>query len=877
MKQMVESFSEREVEVLYGLAEGLSNYEIADRLFLSPSTVKWYVRQLNSKLDTSNREEIVERAEGMGLLNSDKPITAPVLHNLPYQTTPFVGREAELDELTTMLNNPEIRLLTILAQGGMGKTRIAIEAAEQQLNHFPNGVFFVPFQALSEISQILPHLANSVCYQISANDKRSDKEQVLEFFANKKLLLLMDNLEHLLDGIDIISEILQAAPNVKVLTTSREKLKLSGETVYLLRGMAFPAWESPADVLCYDAVRLLHQAAKRIKPDWEITEANLEFVSRICRLTEGMPLGILLAVAWLDVLTLDEIAAEIQKNVDFLETDMRDVPERQRSVRAIFETAWKRLELLEQQIFMKMAVFRGGCTRQAAEAITGASLRSLQSLVNKALISRSQDERFEIHELLRQYAEIELKKAEQAQSARNDHATFYAELLDNRENWLKGGKQLEALKDIETDFENVRTAWSWVIEQGNWTILDQMLASLAMFCLCTGQAGLGYTLFGMALEQLSPEGGLEKRRVWGRIFVRQTSCDFRLGDEKTLEIALKIAYETANGSEIAYCLWIIARVCKDSAQFERSRELATEALAVARSNNDYHNELLALWTLCDLAFDKDQDAKADLELIEEGLRRAREVNDIRALSSFLNINSFRSIMMQDYENAGKFAEESLTLNRMLGLHSSIANTLSNLSFLYCEQGRFELAEAYACELMAEGQHLNHLDYIGLAQQAMRDIRIYQGNFVDALSYSDELYKLWPEVATDPRDTSHLNLILSIIRCGLVEYEEATHLLYSSLEELVKGSVSFTYTRTIFAMALVLAYYEKLSERALELMSLLAHHRATTFWRVHPLIPPLLEHLKNTLSSEDYYIVWERGKQLDIIDTMKQLVDQYASK
>jgi DNA-binding CsgD family transcriptional regulator len=172
MSGLTESFSERELEVLKALAEGLSNHEIADKLFLAPNTVKWYVRQINSKLDTNNRDEIVVVAQALGLLNSEKPIVAPIKHNLPYQTSLFIGRDTELDELHAMLKKPEIRLLTILAQGGMGKTRIALEAAEQQLNHFQHGVYFVPLQPLSDSSQIIPHIANSTGYQIQSKDKR---------------------------------------------------------------------------------------------------------------------------------------------------------------------------------------------------------------------------------------------------------------------------------------------------------------------------------------------------------------------------------------------------------------------------------------------------------------------------------------------------------------------------------------------------------------------------------------------------------------------------------------------------------------------------------------------------------------------------------
>ena len=191
----VEALTGREADVLACLADGLSNSEIAERLFLSTSTVKWYIRQLNSKLDTTNRDEIVRRAQSVGLLDRDAPEPVAAKHNLLHQTTPFVGRETELDELAQILRLSEVQLVTVLAPGGMGKTRLALEAAEQQLDRFRDGVFFVPLQPLTEIEQIVPAIAQQMDFQFVA-DERSPKQQVLDYLRGKTLLLVIDNWEH---------------------------------------------------------------------------------------------------------------------------------------------------------------------------------------------------------------------------------------------------------------------------------------------------------------------------------------------------------------------------------------------------------------------------------------------------------------------------------------------------------------------------------------------------------------------------------------------------------------------------------------------------------------------------------------------------------
>ena len=202
--------------------------------------------------------------------------------------------------------------------------------------------------------------------------------------------------------------------------------------------MIFPDWETPADALEYDAVKLFMQSARLASTDFQLKTDDLIYLARICRLTEGMPLAIVLAAAWVDVLSLEDIANEIQESVDFLATELQDLPRRQWSIRAVFDPTWKRLKEDEQAVFMKFAVFRGGCTRAAAQTVTGANLRHLQTFVNKALLTRNPEGRYEIHGLLRQYAEEQLAKSAQLDEVYDQHSLYFCELLAQSEAGLKG-------------------------------------------------------------------------------------------------------------------------------------------------------------------------------------------------------------------------------------------------------------------------------------------------------------------------------------------------------------------------------------------------------------------------------------------------------
>ncbi|MBZ0276485.1 MAG: protein kinase [Anaerolineae bacterium] len=460
---LVEQLTERETEILGLLGEGLSDREIAHQLVIELSTVKWHNRQIYSKLGVSSRQEAVIRAKELGLI-AQSVVSIPAYggSNLPVQTTPFVGREVELEELTRLLEDTDVRLVSIVASGGMGKSRLALAAAEKLIGEFVSGVFFVELAPLTDPDHIPAAIADAVGYPFQQGG-RDPKQQILDYLSNKALLLVLDNFEHLSSGVGLVTDILKTAPHIHILVTSRERLNQTGETVYNLSGMDVPRSETPRDAQAYAAVKLFMQSARRVQPQFELTPDNAGYIVRICRLVEGIPLGILLAAGWISMLSPQEIAAETAQSFDFLETDLRDIPERQRSIRSVFDYSWNLMDGTEQDTFQRLAVFRGGFTRQAAQTVTGASLKTLTRLVNKSLLRRDPDTgRFGIHELLRQYAENQLEAAGEAEAARDNHSAYYAGVLCQYEPALQGKPQvnagvLQSVQDaIQTQYDATR-------------------------------------------------------------------------------------------------------------------------------------------------------------------------------------------------------------------------------------------------------------------------------------------------------------------------------------------------------------------------------------------------------------------------------------
>jgi predicted ATPase len=279
----------------------------------------------------------------------------------------------------------------------------------------------------------------------------------------------MDNFEHLLDGVGIVSEMLQAAAGIKILATSRERLNLQSETILHVGGMTFPDQADLENTGTYDAITLFIQSASKVRPGFDPSPDQLGEIAHICQLVGGMPLAIELAAAWLHILKVDEITDELKKDLDILATEVRDTPRRHRSIRAVFDHSWSLLDHDERETFTHLSVFRGGFTRQAAQKVTGASLRLLAGLVDKSFLSHDPDSgRLEVHELLRQYAQDYLEKmTEISSSVHEAHAYHYATFMQDHWENLKGSQQMRALAEIEADMENVRAAWRYYLDQGN--------------------------------------------------------------------------------------------------------------------------------------------------------------------------------------------------------------------------------------------------------------------------------------------------------------------------------------------------------------------------------------------------------------------------
>ncbi|MDQ4075260.1 MAG: tetratricopeptide repeat protein, partial [Chloroflexota bacterium] len=605
-------------------------------------------------------------------------------HNLPASLTPFVGRDAEYDRLLAYLREPACRLLTITGVGGVGKTRLALQVAhgliqsDEQALSFVHGVYRVPLAALVTREPLEEALAAEIACALDMvlSGPESPSLQVRHYLREKDVLLLLDNFEHLIAGTPFLADLLQGAPGLKILATSRERLNLRGEWVIALEGLPFPPAgheisQSPEE---YDAIALFTSLAQAVAPDFALTDETTPAVVRICQLVAGVPLAIELAASWTRFLSCAEIADEIDRSLDFLASAPHDVPQRQQSLRAVFTSSWSLLSPMEQQALRRLAVFRGSFTREAAATVAGVSLPLLAALTNKSLVRHITGEggaaRFEVLEVLRQFAAERLDQSDEAETMVANHAAYYLDFLASRTTDLRGPNQQDALATIRAEMEQVRAAWQWAVTAADGFHLGQ--AAEALFHVYDMQSwfGEGAEAFGAAsrvlkAQQETPDITL----AYGKVLARQGWFTFHLGRQREAKTLLEQSLTILRGldaqADMVFTLNYLGVVCAYLGEDEATRTLCQESLELAQSVGNAYGEAIACNILGQTAYDRGAYVEAKA-WCQQSLAIEQRIGNRWSMAFSLTTLGKVASVLGEHAEARRLFEQSLQIRQEMG-------------------------------------------------------------------------------------------------------------------------------------------------------------------------------------------------------------------
>jgi non-specific serine/threonine protein kinase len=664
----IDPLNAREMEILGLVSKGLSNGQIAQRLSLSQETIKWYNKHIFSKLGVGSRTQAVAAAAELGLLGArEAPEVKPEIsqsHNLPAPLTSFVGREKELKEIAGLLASNRLILLT--GPGGSGKTRLALQVARSSAAKYRNGAWLVELASLADPAQVVHAVAE--VFQLSSNPREPLEAIVRRFLSQKHLLLILDNFEHLLEAAPLVGEILAAAPRVTILATSRERLNVYGETEYQIHPLSLPdatRRETPQQILNYDSIRLFMQRARAVRPDLSLDETQAHAVAKISHRLDGLPLALELAATQVKILTLPQLAEQLEQSLIGLASGPRDVPHRQRTLRATIEWSYSLLDDAEKTLFARAGIFKGGGTLHAIEAVCADSKlktvrECLTSLVNKNMIAPREGRDGELYfillETIREFALERLEAGGELEHLRRKHAEYYVNLVERANAEIRSERQVYWFARLRAERENVRAILQWVSGRPEMDADLRLVAALSYFWYYDGHS-------------------IEEARRWAELAL-----------EKSKNAPPRLA---------AGVMITAGRLCLDYSTQKQGRAYLKNAHDLYRSIGDEHQ---AAWSQIYLGSSYSysrEDAVEGLRICAQGLDYFRETRDKLGIAQALNIMGELSRLLGDHASAREYYEECLLIARETGEKLRIAMQYGNLGFVAYHQNQPEELERAA--------------------------------------------------------------------------------------------------------------------------------------------------------------------------------------
>ncbi|MBV6435285.1 MAG: hypothetical protein DCC53_04785 [Chloroflexi bacterium] len=744
-----------------------------------------------------------------------------VRNNLPAIPAPFVGRDSMIGELVSLLNLPDVRLLTITGTGGVGKSRLAVEVAHRiaelsadssdpLLARYSHGVFWVPLANLSRPELLSGAIASAIGLRYAPGGDQI--EQLTNYLRSKSILLVIDSADQALGGIGLLADLLNISPHLKIMATSRTRLKLMGETTYMLEGLWIEPDATPEQIVETSAYALFLVSARRANPNFSPSTHDVRKIAEIIGAVSGLPLGIEMAAAWVNQLSVDEIAAEVAESLDFLS---RDNDNRHGSLRAVFEQSWALLSDDERHTVTNLAVFRGRFSRAAGQKVAQATLRQLMSLVNKGILRRSPDsDIYHIDRLTRQFAEERLNDSPDAPAIRDAHMEYYLHALADRLPRLYTGDQRETMRAIHLDTGNVRAAWFRAVKYARYELLDMAVATLAVNFEMVGQYDEAENVVSAAVESVerldatpARDAALSHLLMWYAILQSNDGdpvkaeaalerAEALLNEESTelhlaaLALAQGLVYlNFGNPVDARPCLAQAVdlyrmlgprpevgrtqillgrayyfRLGADAMDLNEARRILTEARDECERIGDEYglaNSLFCLGTVAMYAAEIEQ----TINLLRRAEAAARRFGGLHLAANALNNLGYALLDAGRISEARETAEENLAIRRDQGIPLLIAWALFACAQIDFADGTYMQGIARATEGLTLVEHTNHLDWVVNMLYARGLCQWVVGDLAGAAKGFDRML----DVAREIEDID--NQCLALTQRGAVAYAE----------------------------------------------------------------------------------------------------------
>ena len=799
--------------------------ELAIRPMPETEILRDRIRSYEPSLPPSQRAAIRSRIS---------PISPPTtdLVGFPADPNPFVGRIAELNLISQKLADPEVRLLTILGSGGIGKTRLAVQAVRQlqgKTARFEDRIYFFSLAGVSEPDRVAAQLARGLLGGV-LTEKISPEVQVLDYLRNKKALIVLDSLEHLAGGLPVLPAILAQAPGVTVLATSRQPLNLQSESRLLLEGLEYPQTQGDEAPASFSAVQLFDQVSERVAAGKVFSAEDYREIHAICRLVQGMPLAIEMAARWIRLYEPREVARQIAAGLDFLATSAADVPDRHQSIRAVFSHSWELLDEKLRRILCALSVFGSSFTLEAALAVADASALDLASLFDRSLLVRRPARSYSLHELLRLFV-VDKREPSETETAKDRHTRYHLNLLAARSYALQSGNSRRPLQEIDQELANIRQAWEHALTVGNWVAIDRAMDGLFTYYGSRGNIEEGLVLLKRAHEKAQKARPSIPAPTVRRLAVRRGNLLFRSGDSEAGIRWMEAGLDTEQSDERAFVLNRLSAAFLVVGRNEEAAKLLKEALAAATRNDNRIGRIEALTVLGRMRYDTSHYEDA-LESYEQALLETRQFGTDRLLGRCLHglvhyqlgnysesrryldrarqayrdfgdregetsaLNQFVAVAHKvgDFQSAQGYYDQSLAINRDRGNTQGEAISLVGLANILHEEGYYEGAIDHHQRSLAILERRDHRHGIAIALGNLGNVWRDLGDFEKALAHhqdSLEIKRQLGMVVGEATTLANLGVTFDLMgdnETGRKILEQALALMEGSGQQDLLGSI-----------------------------------------------------------------------------------------